>query len=103
MGLAPKEVIDHAIDRLLIAWDDAAGENDRVALLDLGVLVVVDRSAGQRRHRLALSTADQYAHLLRREVFHFAGIDNQPFWSFDVSEVFGNLRRIVHRAPDEGD
>src|SRR5579862_3693972 len=39
--LAPEEVIDHAVNRLLVAGNDSRRKHDCVALLDLGVFVVV--------------------------------------------------------------
>ena len=103
MRLAPEQVIDHPVDRLLVARDDAGRKNHRVALLDLGMLVVVHRGPRQRRHRFALGSADQYADFLRREILHLARMDQQSFGNFDVAQVFGNLRRVVHRAADERD
>ena len=67
------------------------------------MLVIVHGRARQRRHGLALCAADQHADLFRRMIFHVAGMDQQPRGDFDVPKVFGNLGRIIHRAPDEGD
>ena len=47
VGLAAEEVVDHPVDGFLVAGDDAAGEDDGVALFDFGVLVVVDGGARQ--------------------------------------------------------
>ena len=103
VGLAAEQVIDHAVDRLLVARNDARRQHHRVALFDLGVLVIVDGGARQRRHRLALRAADQHANFLRRKVLHLAGMNQQALGNFDVAEVLRNLRRVVHRAADEGD
>ena len=99
--LAPEQVVDHAIDGFLVARNDARREHHRVALLDLGVLVIVHRSAGERRHRLALRAADQHADLFRRKILHLAGMDQQALGNLDVAQILGDLRGIVHRAPDE--
>ena len=103
VGLAAEEVIDHPVDRLLVARNDAAGEDYRVALLNLRVLVIVDGGARQRRHGLALGAADQHADFFRREIFHLAGIDDEAFGDFDVAEIFGDLGGVVHGASDESD
>ncbi len=103
VGFAAEEVIDHAVDRLLVAGNDARGEHDGVVLFDFGVLMIVDGGAGERGHRLTLRTADEHAHFFRREIFHLAGIDYQAVGDFDVAQIFGDLRRIVHGAADEGD
>ncbi len=99
--LAAEQVIDHAVDRLLVAGNDARREHDRVALLDLGVLVVVHGRARQRRHGFALGSADHHAHFFRREILHLAGIDHEPIGNLEVAQIFGDLRRVVHRAADE--
>jgi len=103
VGLAAEEVVDHPVNRLFVAGDDAAGENDGVSLFDFRVLMVVDGGAAERGHRLALRPADEHADFFRRKVLHLAGIDDQPFGNLDVAEIFGDLGRIVHGAADEGD
>src|SRR5579864_7014927 len=103
IGLAAEEVIDHAVDGLLVAGNDAAGENDGVALFDFGVLVVIDRGTGERGHGLSLGTADQNANFFGRKILHLARIDEQAFGHFDITEVFGDLGGVVHGATDEGD
>ena len=76
--LAAEQVVDHAVDGLLVAGNDARGEHDRVAFLDFGVLVIVDGGARERRHGLALRAADHHADFFRREILHLAGMDQQP-------------------------
>ena len=101
VGLAPEQVIHHAIDRLLIAGNDARGQHHRVALLDFGVLVIVDRGSRQGGHRLALGSADQYAYFLGGIVFHLAGMNQQPFGNLDIAQIFGDLGGTVHGTPDK--
>ena len=45
--LAAAEVVDDAVDALLVAGDDARAEQHGVAALDFGVLVVVHGGAGE--------------------------------------------------------
>src|SRR5579885_877860 len=103
VGLAPEQVIDHAVDGLFIAGNDARGEHDRIAFFNLGVLVIVDGRARQGRHGFALRAADQDADLLRRKVLHFARVNKQALRDLHVAQVFGDFGRGVHGAPDEGD
>src|SRR5262252_7472972 len=98
---APEKVIDHAIDRLLVSGDDARREHHRVSLFDPRVLVVVDRGARKGRHWFALRAADQHADLLRSEILHLSGMNQQSFGNLYVSEVFSNLRRTHHGTADE--
>src|SRR5215469_12437550 len=103
MRFPPEQVIDHPVNRFFVARDDAAGKDDRVSLLDLGVLVIVDGGARERRHGLALRAADQHANLFRGEILDLAGIDHQAFGNFDVSQILGNLGGVGHGAANEGD
>ena len=82
--LAPEQVIDHPVDGLLVAGNDARRQHHGVALFDLGVLVIVHRGARERRHRFALRPADQHADLFRREILHLAGMDQQALGNLDV-------------------
>ncbi len=66
VGAAPREVVHHAADRLLVAGNRARREHDRVVGADLDVAVIVDRDARQRRHRLALRAGRQAQDVLRR-------------------------------------
>ena len=51
---APRQVIHHAVDRFLVAWNNARAQHHCVATLGRDVLVVVHGHARKRRHRLAL-------------------------------------------------
>ena len=65
---APRDVIHHAADRLFVSRDRAGREHDRVVGPELDEPVVVDRDAGERRHRLALRSGREAQHVLRRVV-----------------------------------
>ena len=103
VGLAAKEVIDHAVDGFLVAGDDAARKHDGIALFDFGVLVIIDGGARQGRHGLALRAADQHADFFGREILHLPGIDHEAVGDFDVAEVFGDFGGVVHGAAEECD
>src|SRR5208283_1308320 len=100
-GFAAEQVVHHAVDGFFVAGNDPRRQDDGVALFDLGVLVIVNRGPRQGRHRLALRAADHHAHFFRREVFHFAGMDQRALVDLDVAEILGDFRRTVHRASDE--
>src|SRR5579859_1997640 len=59
VGFAAEQVVDHSIDGFFVAGNNARRQNDGVALFDFGMLVVIDGSARQRRHRFSLSAADE--------------------------------------------
>ena len=52
------EVVQHPVDRLLIAGNDAGAEHDRVAAIDCEMFVVPDSHAGERGHRFALAAGN---------------------------------------------
>src|SRR5690242_6200658 len=101
VGLAPEKVVNHAVDGLLVAGNDARGKHYRVSQLDLRVLVVIHRGARQRRHGLTLRAADEHAHLLRRKIFDLPGMNQQPIGHVYVAQVGGDLRRVGHGAPHQ--
>ena len=101
--IAAEEVIDHAIDRLLVAGNNSRREHHRVARLNARVLVIIDRGARQRRHRLALRSADQHANFFRREVANLRGMNQQAVRNLDVAEVLRDLGRLSHGTPDQRD
>ena len=103
VGAAPREVVDHAADRLLVAGNRARREHDRVVGADLDVAVIVDRDARQRRHRLALRAGRQAQHVLRR-VGADVGVANlHAGRNPQVAEPLGDLGVPHHAAPDERD
>jgi hypothetical protein len=103
VGVAAIEVVDDAEDAFLVAGNDAGAEDDGVAGVDAGVLVVVDGGAAEGAHGLALGAADEDHQLLGRVVAHLAGIDDEALGNVDVAEVLGNLSAFHHGAADDGD
>src|SRR6185369_10384842 len=101
VGFAAEEMIDHTIDCLLVARNDARRKHDGVAGLDLGVLMVVDGRSRKRGHRFALRAADHHANLLRRIVLDLLRVNEGVRGKIDVSEVLGNLRRFGHRSSNQ--
>ena len=100
---AAEKMIHHAENSLFVAGNDARRQNDSIALFDFGVLVVIHRRAGQCRHGFALRAADEHADSLRREVFHFAGMDHHAVGNLDVTQVFRDFGGVLHGAADEAD
>ncbi len=84
-----------AVDGLLVAGDDARAEQDGVAGVDLGELVVVDRGAGERGHGLALGAGDHEQSLFGGHVADLAGVDDQALREIEVAEVLRDLGGVV--------
>src|SRR2546425_8657315 len=101
MCFAPKQMVNHAIDRLLVAGNNAGRKHNSVAFFDLGMFVIVYGSTRQRRHRFALCAADEHANFFRSEILHFAGMNQQTFGNLDIAEMLSDLRRTGHGAAYE--
>src|SRR6185437_10114099 len=92
-----------AEDAFFVAGDDARAEDDRVAFVDARVLMVVNGSAAERAHGLALGSADEHHELIDRIVLHLPGIDDQPGGDVDVAKILRNLSALNHRPAYDAD
>ena len=101
VGFAAAEVVDDAEDALLVAGNDAGAEDDGVAGVDVGMLVVVDRGAAEGAHGLALGAADEDHQLVGRIVAHLAGINDEAGRDFDVAEVLRDFGALHHGAAED--
>src|SRR5215831_3745488 len=96
-------MVDHPVNALLVSGDDTRRKHHSVTAFYFGVLVVVDRGAGERRHRLALGAADKNAHLLRRVFFDLAGMNQYSLGNVQVPEIQRDFGRFRHRATYQRD
>ena len=103
VGIAAAEVVDDAEDAFLVAGNDAGAEDDGVAGVDAGVLVVVDGGAAESAHGLALGAADEDHDLFGGIVADLAGMNDERGGQIEVAEVLGDLRGLEHGAADDGD
>ncbi len=92
VGVAALEVVDHAIDGLLVAGDDARAEQDGVACVNVGELVVVDGGPAERAHGLALGAADHDEELVGRVLLDLAGVDDEAGGQIEGSQGPGRSR-----------
>src|SRR5271165_6406605 len=101
VGVAAEKMVNDAIDRLLITWNNARRQDYGVTFLNTRKLVIVHRRARQRRHGLALGAADQDADFLRRKIANLRRMNQRTVWNVDVAKVLGDFSRLHHRAPDQ--
>ena len=97
------EVIHHAADRALVAGNLAGRKNDGITLLDLEILVIVERQPRQRRHRLALASAGHDADLLPRIIPDVFRANDQARWNFQKAEFLGQFRILRHSSSEKAD
>ena len=100
--LTAEHVVDHAVDSLFVAGDDARRKHHSIAGLDAGVLVIVNGGAGKGAHGLALRAADEHADFFRRIIFDLAGMNEQAVGNLDVVEVLGDFGGVGHGAANHG-
>src|SRR5438132_7508762 len=101
MCFAPKQMVNHAIDRLLVAGNNAGRKHNSVAVFDLGMFVIVYGSTRQRRHRFALCAANEHTNFFRSEILHLTRMNQQTFGNLDIAQVFSDLRRTGHGPANE--
>ena len=75
VGAPAGQAVDDAVDGVLVAGDQARGEDDGVALLDVHEVVVALRDPAQRAQRLALRAGGDQHLPLRRQVGEVLGVD----------------------------
>ena len=103
LGAAAIEVVDQFGDGSFIAGNDARGEDDRVALFQLDLFVVVHGDADQGTHRLALAAGGDDADLLRRQIRQLFQIHKKFVVDVQVPQLPGDLDVFHHRAAVQQD
>ena len=78
-------------------------DDDRVALLDLHVRVVVVGHPRQGRHRLALAARAEDHRLLGPQELELVGLDHQLVPDLEVAEVSRDVDVLPQRAADQAD
>ena len=103
VGAPAGQAVDHAVDGVLVAGDQARGEDDGVALLDVHEVVVALGDPAQRAQRLALRPGGDQHLLLGRQVGQVLGVDQDVGRDVEVAEVAGDGHVADHRAADVRD
>src|SRR5882672_65103 len=102
VGAAPRQMVDDAADRLLVAWNRPRRQHDRVVGADLHVAVIVDRDARQRRHRFALRAGGQAQHVPGGVAADLRIANLYAGGNAQVAQPLGDLGVAHHAAADEG-
>src|ERR1700739_4280642 len=101
VGFAAAEMVDDAEDAFFVAGDDARAENDGVAGINVGVLVVVDSGAAEGTHGLTLGAAYEEHQLVGRVVAHLARIDDEARRDFDIAQILRDFGALHHGAAED--
>ena len=98
-----QQPVDHAVDVALVAGDRVARQDHRVVLADLHPLVLATGQQRQRRHRLALRTGGDDAHLAGRVVVDLVDVDERRVGDLQHAEVAAHAHVLLHAQPERGD
>ena len=102
VGAELGQAVDHAVDGVLVAGDQARGEDDRVALAQLDLVVVV-RHAAEHGHRLALRAGRHVDDLVVRQVARLLVVDQDALGHVQVAELGGDGHVAHHAAAEQRD
>ena len=100
-GAPAGEPVDHPVDGVLVAGDEARRQHDGVAGLDPHRVVAVGHPR-QRRQRLALRTGRDHADVLVGQRVDLASVDDQAGRHPQQPEIAGDAHVAHHRPADEG-
>ena len=103
VGAPAGQAVDDPVDGVLVAGDQAAGQDDGVALLDVHEVVVALGDPAQRRERLALAARREQHLPLGRQLGEVLDVDQHAFGDRQVAQVAGDGHVAHHRAADVGD
>ena len=95
------EMIHHPADRAFVSWNVARGQDNRVAFLDLEILMVVERQPGKRRHWFSLTSTGNNTNFVARIAANFFRSNDQPRRNFQEAKFFGSLGVFDHPASEK--
>ena len=102
VGAPAGQAVDDAVDGVLVARDQRAGQDDGVALLEVHEGVAALGDPAQRAQRLALRAGGDQHLALGRQVGQLLGVDQHARGHVEVAEVLGDGHVADHRATDVG-
>src|SRR6478752_4457571 len=101
-GAEAHQAVDDAVDGVLVARDEAARQQHRVAGADVDAVLAVGHPR-QGRHRLALGAGADEDELVVAQAVDLLDVDEDAVGHPEVAELGGDAHVAHHRAPDHGD
>src|SRR6478735_2554867 len=102
VGAEAHEAVDDAVDGVLVAGDEAAREQHRVAGADVDAVLAV-RHPREGRHRLTLGAGADEDELVVTQAVDLLDVDEDAVGHPEVAELGGDAHVAHHRAPHHGD
>ena len=97
-----RQAVDDAVDRVLVAGDEARRQDDGVALPHLDLVLEVGH-AREHRHRLALRPGAHVDDAVVGKIERLAQVHEHAVRDLEVPEVGGDAHVAHHAATHEGD
>ncbi len=88
---------------LVVAGNDARGEDDGVVFVDRDETMIVDGDARHRGHRLGLAAAGEHDDATRVEAANVLRADHHAVGNAQVAHRMRDFDIVHHAAADEGD
>src|SRR6476469_9539907 len=102
VGAEAHEAVDDAVDGVLVAGDEAAREQHRVAGADVDAVLAV-RHPREGGHRLTLGAGADEDELVVTQAVDPLDVDEDAVGHLEVAELGGDAHVAHHRPADHGD
>ncbi len=99
LGAQLHQLVDHAVDQLLIAGNRGCGDDDEIVRGDGHLAVVAHRHAGERGHRLALAAGGDNDQLVGAVAVDLVDLDEDAVGHLEVAQLGRLGHHIEHTAP----
>ena len=97
------QLVDHVVDRLLVARDSGRCDQDTVAGIDLHLLVAAVRHTVQRGHGLTLRAGGYDDQLAARVALDLRNVDHDLAGILQITQLHRNLGDLLHAAAADRD
>ncbi len=97
------KVVDQIGNGLFVAGDKLGGQNDRVAMFEHDLLVVVVRDAHQGGQRFPLTAGGDDGHLFAIEVSQIPQLAQGIVGNLKIAELPGHCAVLLHAAAMQDD
>ena len=96
------QLVDHVVDRLLVAWDSRRCDQDTIAGIDLHLLVAAVRHTVQRGHGLTLRASGYDDQLAARVALDLGNVDHDLAGILQITQLHRNLGDLLHASAADG-